>query len=48
MKFDLTPEQRKIVDDLVAQGWPRESAELMVVMTEEDIIEGDAPPPEED
>ena len=47
MKFDLTPEQQKTVDKLVAQGWPRETAEFMVVMTEEDIIEGE-PPPEED
>lgn len=40
MKIPLTPEQQTAVDDLVAQGWPREAAELMVIESEEDVIEG--------
>jgi hypothetical protein len=33
----MTPEQKRKVDELIAQGWNRRAAELMVVESEEDV-----------
>ncbi len=39
MKVDLTPEQEKEVSALVALGWARDAAVLMVVETAEDVVD---------
>jgi hypothetical protein len=44
MKLPLTSAQKAEVEALVAQGWPRAAAELMVVESAPDVITGPPPP----
>ncbi|WP_414664894.1 hypothetical protein [Horticoccus sp. 23ND18S-11] len=37
--IELPPEQQKAVADLVAQGWAREAAVLMVLESVEDVVD---------
>jgi hypothetical protein len=39
MNPELTPEQEKQVADLIAHGWDRDAAILMVLESEPDVIE---------
>ena len=42
----LTPAQQTEVDKLVAQGWDRDAADLMVAESEPDIVDDATPAPE--
>jgi hypothetical protein len=47
MTPNFTPEQKATIEQLVAQGWDREAAEMMVLETTPDIAEGEGPAEEQ-